>query len=178
MKQNKALKIILKAVLIIAIIYFFVLPFLNWFIGYHGYEKEKMRRNSWGNIEESKYRNAFVDKLDFQSNIEIDSFQVFIEKGYKWGYFSSSKTSFNLEDSKFPYQISHIERADNNDVVYAFSDNQKFDSIDEHQTVFLKKPILKDTLIMSITKLSLIKINGTNKLLQDSIGYIKVYQKK
>ena len=178
MNRNRVLKIILKVVLIIAIIFFIVLPFSNWFIGYHGYEKEKMRRNSWGNIAESKYRNAFVKKLDFQSNIEIDSFQIFIEKGYKWGYFSSSKTSFNLEDSKFPYQISHTERVDNNDIVYAFSDNQKFDSIDEHQTVFLKKPILKDTLIMSITKLSLIKINGTNKLLQDSIGYIKVYQKK
>mgnify|MGYP000441563202 FL=1 len=137
-----------------------------------------MRRNSWGNIAESKYRNAFVEKLDFQSNIKIDSFQIFIEKGFKWGYFSSSKTSFNLEESKFPYQISHTDRTDNNDVVYSFIGNQKFDSIDKHQTVFLKKPILNDTLIMSVTKFRLIEINGTNKLIQDSIGYIKVYQKE
>ena len=178
MKRNRVLKIILKVVLIIAIIYFIVLPFSNWFIGYHGYEKEKMRRNSWGNIAESKYRNAFVEKLDFKSNLKIDSFQIFIEKGFKWGNFSSNKTSFNFEESKFPYQISHTDRTDNNDVVYSFIENQKFDSIDEHHTVFLKKPILNDTLIMRITKLRLIEINGTNKLIQDSIGYIKVHQKK
>ena len=175
MKVNKSLKKILILVFIIGILYFLVLPLLNWYFGYHGYEKEKFRQNSWGNIDEAKFREAFVKNLKYDSNLKLDSFNIFIEKGYKWGYFSSLKTNFNLNNSRFPYQISHTDRTDNKDVVYSFIDNQKFDSINEHKQVFLEKPFIKDTLIMSVGKFKMIKENDRDKLVLDSIGYIKVY---
>lgn len=159
------------------ICYYFLLPSLNWFIGYHGYEKEKIRKNTWGDIRESKYRDAFQKKLKFISyincdTIHSDSINIYIEKGYKYGYFSYDKTNFELGKTKYPFQISHTERTNHNLVTYSFIESQKFDSIGDYNIVYLKESKIKDTLKMKVECWNLVK----GKTVWDSIGFIKVFE--
>jgi hypothetical protein len=179
MKVNRSLRRIFKIVVVIGIAYFLILPFLNWFIGYHGYEKEKFRRNSWGDIQESKTRGVFVKKLNFiylvkSDTVNVDSLNVFIEKGYKFGYFSANETNSKLEKTNFPFQISQTERTNHNLVVYNFTNLKNLDSIGENGIIYLKNPTIKDTLFMTVEGFRL--ENG--KALWDSIGYVKVFEKK
>lgn len=179
MEVNRNLKKIFKIIAVIVIAYFLILPFLNWFIGYHGYEKEKIRRNSWGDIQESKTRGAFVKKLNFIYNIKsdsanVDSLNIFIEKGYKFGYFSANETDFKLDKTNFPFQISHTERTNHNLVVYNFTNLKDLDSIGENGIIYLKNPTFKDTLFMTVESFRLDKGNAK----WDSIGYVKVFEKK
>ena len=171
------MKVVIYTILIVLVLCF-SLPFLNWFFGYHGYEKEKYRRNSWGNRSESIYRNAFVKDLETKSNLNLDSFDIFIEKGYKYGYFSADKTNFLANESKYPFQISHTDRTNNNLVAYYFVKGDKSDSIGEHLELYLKEPIINDTLKMRVEKFRMSKENGRDKAVWDSIGYIKVFERK
>ena len=175
MKKNKATAITFIIIASFGIAYFIVLPFLNWFFGYHGYEKEKYRRNSSGDIKESKFRGAFQKKLNYTSYIDIDSIHsdslnIFIERGYKYGYFSYDKTNFDLGKTKYPFQISQTERTNHNLVVYNFSNLEKLDSVGDY--IYLKQPKLKDTLYMTVESFRLMN----NKAIWDSIGYIKVFE--
>jgi hypothetical protein len=154
------------------------MPFMNWLFGYHGYGKEKMRRNSDGNRNESTYRKVFIKDLDTKSNMNLDSFNIFIEKGYKYGYFSANETNFLTEETKYPYQISHTDRTHNNEIVYFFIEQREIDSIGYHLDTYLTESILKDTLEMQINKFRMTKENGINKAVWDSIGFIKVYEKQ
>jgi hypothetical protein len=171
------IKIVICTILVVLVLCF-GLPFLNWFFGYHGYEKEKYRRNSEGNRNESIYRNAFVKDLGTKSNLKLDSFEIFIERGYKYGYFSADKTNFLSDESKYPFQISHTDRTDNNLVVYSFVKGNKSDSIGGHLELYLKEPIISDTLKMRVEKFRMAKENGRDKAVWDSIGYIKVFENK
>jgi hypothetical protein len=171
------IKIVMYTILV-ALFLCFGMPFLNWYFGYHGYEKEKYRRDSDGNRNESIFRNAFVKDLGTQSNLNLNTFEIFIERGYKYGYFGYEKTNFELGKTKYPFQISHTDRTDNNLVVYSFVKGDKSDSIDKHLELYLKEPIIKDTLKMRVEKFRMAKENGRDKAIWDSIGYIKVFEKK
>lgn len=177
MKYNGHFKPIFKIAILFGICYFVVLPLANWYFGYHGYEKEKHRRNTWGDIEASKTRKAFVKKLHYtpyltSDTINVDSLNIFIEKGFKYGFFSAGKTNFELGKTNYPFQISHTERANHNLVVYYFANLKKGDSIGEHRIIYLKTPKIKDTLLMTVESWRL----EEGKAKWDSIGYIKVYQ--
>ena len=177
MTINRNLQKVFKILIVIGISYFIILPFLNWFIGYHGYEKEKFRRNTWGDIHESKARKAFVKKLNLipyitSDTINSDSLNIFIEKGYKYGFFSGEETNFELGKTNYPFQISQTERTNHNLVVYKFSSFKKSDSIGEHGNIYLRYPKIKDTLFMTVESWRL--ENGKAKW--DSIGYIKVFE--
>ncbi|NUY79614.1 hypothetical protein HUK80_01805 [Flavobacterium sp. MAH-1] len=177
---NEYKKSFKKGLTIVAVIIFVplvLLPLLNWFMGYHGYEKEIYRRNSWGDVSESKYREAFEKKLHFIAytevdSIDFDSLDFFIERGYKYGYFSSAKSNFDLGKTNYPYQVSHTDRTNHNLVVYHILNPSAPDSVGEHGIVHLKNPKLSDTLLMSIGAFKFID----NKARWDSIGYIKVFE--
>jgi hypothetical protein len=97
--------------------------FLFWFstayFGWYGYEKWKYRQSTWGNKKESIERKVFIKDLEYTSNLKLDSFNIFIEKGFKFGYHSASDTRIKV-DGNFPYQISHTERTNSNNTVYYF----------------------------------------------------------
>ena len=162
--------------ILIVVTLFVGLSILNWFFGYHGYEKEKYRRNSWRNKTEAIDRNTFVRDLETESNLKLDSFKIYIEKGYKYGYFSGSQTNFNLGDTKYPFQISQMERTDN--LVYQIVNPNKGDSIGEHSEVYLNQPHIHDTLKMIVEKYRTVEENGISKAVWDSIGYVKIYEKR
>ncbi|CAM1371557.1 conserved hypothetical protein [Tenacibaculum xiamenense] len=160
----------------------FFISIANWFFGYIGYNKHKIRRNSWGNKNESEYRKVFMKDLKTISNVKLDSFNIFIEKGYKYGFFSSNQTNLLTEKVKYPYQISHTDRTNNSKTSYSFINprGRNYDGIDSvgyHKEIYLKEPKIKDTLKMSVRKFRMIKENGKDKAIWDSIGYIKVFEK-
>ena len=181
----KTSKFIVKSVLkiiMIAIVAFFFMSIANWFFGYNGYNKHKPRRNSWGNKKESVYRKTFVKDLKTISNIELDSFNIFIERGYKFGFYSSNQTNFITKNTLYPYQISHTNRTNGSKTSYSFVKERGespngLDSVGYHKEIYLKKPKLGDTLKMSIRKFQVIKEGEKNKAVWDSIGYIKVFEK-
>jgi hypothetical protein len=174
-KTYQKTKVIIYTTVIVLILCF-SLPALNWYTGYHGHGKEKARRNSDGNRQESIYRKAFVKDLAYQSNLGLDSFQIFIEKGYKYGYFSAGQTNFELDDD-WPFQLSHTQRTPDNNTTY-YTLQTKSGTMDDHRNVYLKTPRLKDTLVMAVHKFRMTKENGVNKAHRDSIGYIKVFENK
>jgi len=85
--------------------------YINAYMGYYGYNKDKFRRYST-TLNESVERNVFIAKLNFASieNVNIDN--VYIEKAYKWGssYKETKelllKDTFDVDNKPYlPYQI-------------------------------------------------------------------------
>lgn len=163
--NNSIYKIILKVFLLLSMIYFGLI-IINSFFGWYGYEKWKYRRSTIGDKKESVNRKVFIRDLQYFSNIKLENFQIYIEKGFKYGYFSEDDTRL-IKESKFPFQVSFTESVGLNNINYYVVNKKKYDSIDG-TTIFLKKEYLKDTIIVGIDKF-------TNKW--DSIGYIKVWDK-
>lgn len=165
--MNKSrFKIVFVVLLIITILYFGMM-LVNSYFGWYGYEKWKYRRVTFGNKIESIERKVFIKDLEYYSSIDLDSFPIYIEKGYKYGYHSSRDTRL-LTDSKYPYQISYKFLDSTKIISYEIMNKNRYDSID-NVTVFLKKPYFSDTLKMGIYKYSSKK--------WDSIGYLKVWDK-
>lgn len=136
-------------------------------IGWWGYEKWKYRRSTSGNKTESVNRQVFVRNLKYLSNIELDSFNIYLEKGFRYGYLSSDNTRL-INDSSFPFQIVFTENIGVNNINFYIINNKKADSLDD-VTIYLRQDKLKDTLLIGIDKY-------TTKW--DSIGYIKVWDDK
>lgn len=151
----------------VIIIYVGYIALNVFFGGWYGYEKWKPRRSTFGNKNEAIERKVFVKDLNYKSSVQVDSFSVFIEKGFRYGFTSSSVT--RLVEDGWPYQVSFIEKKGKNDINYYIINGKDFGSID-NLNLYLKKPYLKDTLFIGINKCHLNK--------WDSIGYIKVWDKK
>lgn len=137
------------------------------FGGWYGYEKWKVRRSTFGNKKESIGRGVFVNDLQFKSSIPIDNFNVYVEKGFRYGYTSSNNTRI-IEDT-WPFQVSFTTKKEINNVNYYIINANKFGSID-NLNIYLKQAKLNDTLLIGIDKWNLNK--------WDSIGYIKVWDKR
>lgn len=160
--NRKGFIIIISLVVFICII----LIYLSSAIGWYGYEKWKHRRSSFGNKTESIQRKVFVKELQYSSNVKLDSFNIYVEKGFKYGYHNENDTRL-IEKGNFPYQISFTETVGLNIINYYVLNKEKYDSI-SGTTIYLKNKYLSDTLLIGINKY-------TTKW--DSIGYIKVWDK-
>lgn len=165
MKRSR-FKIVFVLVIIISMLCF-GMGLVNSYFGWYGYEKWKYRRSTFGNKTESIERKVFIKELEFHSSIDLDSFHIYIEKGYKFGHHSSRDTRL-VTDSKYPFQVSYEFRDKTKLISYEISNKNTYDSID-NITIFLRKPYMKDTLKMGIYKYSSKK--------WDSIGYLKVWDK-
>ena len=110
----------------------------------------------------------FVKDLKYYSTIKLKEFNAYIEKGFRYGYFSSEQTRF-LKDEIFPYQLCHSEIQLDTLNIYSFESNinTPYDSI---SLLFLKTPKLEKEYVIKVSKL-------VNKK-WDSIGYIKVWDKE
>lgn len=161
--NKKALNILILLSIALAVLIIFSSTIFGWY----GYEKWKYRRDTYGDVQESKDRNVFVKKLNFYSNVEIDNFKCYIEKGYWFGKNSMNDTDFKF--TKFPYQISFNGIGNNR--YLQISNTNVFDSITnedfQRPNIYLVNRELKDTLIL--------KIMGYKN--RDSIGYIKIWDK-
>lgn len=168
MKKN-SIKILLWTVLIIVLllIYFYS----SWF----GYKKWQYRRDTRGNKEESIERGVFVKDLVckefFEKEISIKKFKAYIERGYKYGYFSENTTRV-LDGFNFPYQIPVDQLDISNDIYFSIDYNRSKGLIDNnnlitsHFVIYLKEPTFKDTLFVDIIYNNI-----------DTIGIIKVFDK-
>ncbi len=167
----KKLKPILT-ILGIAIGIYFILGFVNSIFGWYGYEKWKYRRETRGDLTESKDRNVFIKNLEFELTPKNDSlkFNAFIEKGFTFGKHSSKQTDLIKSKTDFPYQVSFSQKDTLNKVSFDLLPITKMDSLD-YFVVYLRRPELKDTIYLKITK-------WENKTGTDSIGFIKIYDKK
>ena len=167
----KKLKPILT-ILGIAIGIYFILGFVNSFFGWYGYEKWKYRRATRGDLTESKERNVYIKNLEFKLTPKNDSleFNAFIEKGFTFGKHSSNQTDLIKSKTDFPYQVSFSQKDTLNKVTFDLLPITKMDSID-YFVVYLRKPELNDTIYLKIRK-------WENKIGTDSIGFIKIYEKK
>ena len=154
---------------------YFILWFSSSFFGWYGYEKWKYRRCTYGNRDESIERKVFIKDLGVISNIKLDSFNIYIERGFKYGYHSSEKTRFEINGS-FPFQISFTDRTNSNNTVYYITQYKKSENDSIAETLYLKKPFIKDTLIIGIETCKVIS-EEPYEIEWDSIGYIKVFEK-
>jgi hypothetical protein len=167
-QHTKNVPKIIKALLLCYFLAVLLNSCISSYIGYNGYEKWKYRRNTWGDKREAISRGAFIKDLNYESNLVLDSFNIYIEKGYWFGFKSMDETRFQ-EGTHYPYQISFGGIKGMN--VYTLIVNyEKFDSIDNslysRPHIYLDKPYLKDTIILTIMKFHKIP---------DSLGYIKVW---
>lgn len=137
--------------------------YLSSAFGWYGYKKWEYRRTTFGNESEAKEREVFIKELQYTSSVPIKNFEVYIERGFKYGYHSSKET--RLVQGKYPYQVSFPNSQGKNYINFYVINSKKIDSADK-TTVFLKNPQLKDTLLIGINKYS---------QQWDSIGYIKVW---
>jgi hypothetical protein len=148
--------------IIICLVFYFLST-----IGWWGYEKWKPRRSTFGNIKESVDRKVFIRKMNYTSSLELKNFNVYIERGFRYGYFSSEQTRL-LKNDKFPFQLCYnqIEIDTINNYSFESNINTPYDSI---SVLFLKNPKLEKEYVIKISKLVSKK--------WDSIGYIKVWDK-
>ena len=163
---------ITKKIIVVTISIIGILLFSIWFssaIGWYGYEKWKYRRSTFGNKDESIARKVFVKNLNYMSNTKLDSFDIYIEKGFKYGYHSSEDTRM-LENDEMPFQVTFTDRVGLNNISYYIINKKAYDSITA-TTIYSKKPFLEDTLLIGIDRFNSMKQEW------DSIGYIKVYNK-
>nr|WP_294931129.1 hypothetical protein [uncultured Flavobacterium sp.] len=165
--KNSRKNVFFRPVLILGVICFGYFALNLIFGGWYGYEKWKPRRSTFGNKKEAIERNVFVKDLQFKSSIPIDSFNVYIEKGFRYGYTSSNNTRI-IEDN-WPFQVSFTTQKGINNVNFYIINANKFGSID-NLNVYIKQAKLNDTLLIGINKWNLSK--------WDSIGYIKVWDKR
>lgn len=160
-------KYLIIIALVITVIYF-IIYLSSSAVGWYGYDKWKYRRSTLGNKVESIQRKVFIKDLKYSSNIDLDSFNIYIEKGFRYGYNSSQVTRL-LKKDKFPYQICYNIKTDTINI-YEFDDNfisNKYDSIPS--VYFLQGPKLEDPFTIKISRLQ-------NKK-WDSIGYITIWDK-
>lgn len=138
----------------------------NSYIGWYGYEKWKPRRNTYGNFEESKTRNVFVKKLPYDK-LKQDSlpFDIYIERGFKYGINNSAITRI-IDDSNYPYQISHTQRDSLNLISYKISNIEEFDSI-FNNFILLDSSILKKKIKIDVQRFDTIirKWNKINEII-------------
>lgn len=109
--KNRKLLIVTSFTLFLGFLLYIGLRYFSSYVGYYGYNKDKIRRFS-GSIKESENRAMFIKSLDF--SVYPDSFKInsaFIEKGYRWG--SSFKETRELAQKDtvegnwidMPYQV-------------------------------------------------------------------------
>lgn len=160
-------KIIPKKNILIILLFIlsFLFLYLNSTIGWYGYEKWKYRRDTYGDIAESKKRNVFVKDLSFSSSIKVDSFRCYIEKGFWFGKNNMNDTEFKF--TKYPYQLSFNGIGNNR--YLKISNEDSFDSITnenfQRPCIYLSKSELEHTVVLKIMSFKT----------RDSIGYIKIW---
>lgn len=165
-KKILANKKSISSLLLIFIVVFSLIYFNGWF----GYEKWKYDRITFGDREESIRRQVFVKDLKYYSSIKLKKFQIYIEKKYKYGYIDRLSTRFE-NNNKYRFQVSFDGLDSNNERFYNVYNFKDFDSLKnelfQRPIIYLKEPVLRDTLILQILKF---------KNTKDSIGYIKIWE--
>ena len=154
-------------VLICTLIFLFVVYFSSSYFGWYGYEKWKYRRSTRGEVEESKKRNVYIKKLNYQvlpDNLNVN-FTAFIEKGYFYGFHSMKETRIVSNKSSYPFQISFSQMDIKNDIYFSLNQEiiHKYDSIDRY-CVYLEDMFIRDTIYIYVIKNN-----------RDSIGIIKIF---
>jgi len=131
------------------------------------------RKVTYGDKKWSEERKVFIKNLNYDSSIKLKGFNVYLEKGFWFDPWNINKSVFN-KNTNYPYQISFTAvdtLIAEPYAIFKIVNIQKFDSIDNEflkdACVYLKKPKLKDTLILKIIKLD---------QKRDSIGYVKVWE--
>ncbi|CAM1365497.1 conserved hypothetical protein [Tenacibaculum sediminilitoris] len=168
--MKKIIRIIIL-IFSIGIIVYLIIGRINRYVGWDGREQWKYRRSTHGNIKESIERKIMIKELNFESNLDSFKFDCYIEKGFTYSKKSMFETDTSLK-SKFPYQISFPTglRIGETSYILPISNAKLFDSISSEllgPQVFLKRPQLKDTLILKI-----IEFDKNRK----EVGYIKVWE--
>lgn len=159
----------IKAFWIISLIVLLFASCISSYVGYNGYEKWKYRRSTFGNKEQYVNRKVFIKSLEYSSNIVLNSFEVYIEKGFRYGYNGNHETVV-LENDKYPFQVCYNISIDKSNV-YKYDNSSFKTKIDSLSSVyFLEKPYLDTPFVVKISKL----VNNQ----WDSIGYIKVWDPK
>ncbi|WP_140487100.1 hypothetical protein [Flavobacterium sp. GSA192] len=162
MSTKTSIKFFLFLITIFSLLFFFSNT-----VGWYGYEKWKDRRSTFGNKNEAIERGVFVKDLNYFSSIKLKEFNVYIERGYRYGYFNEKDTRIIKKD-KYPYQLCFNLIDTINNYNYDYVNYIDFDTIDLN--LYLKKAILEKTLYLKIQEFK------NNKW--DSIGYIKVWDKQ
>ena len=168
MKKSKY-KFILILILMLLVTYL-VLMIINSYFGWYGYERWKYRMGTYGDKIESVNRGVFIKDLNYNSNIDLNYFKIYIEKGYWCGFHNLEETRFENK-TKYPFQISLKSCDTIKNVIFNVINSEQYDSINNEildVCIYLKEPRLKDTLWLKIT---------TFDKKRDSIGYIKVWDK-
>jgi hypothetical protein len=163
MKSKNKIILMIVSFVIVALI---IITMVNSYFGWYGYEKWKERRATYGNKAEAIERNIFVKDLQFLSSNNTDStFNVYIEKGFKYGYHNSESTRM-LENDSYPFQITFTDKVGLNYINYYIINKEIFDSVGT-TVAYLKKPVFQDTLLIGIHQYT---------KQWDSIGFIKVWE--
>ncbi len=156
----KLSKINIFTILIFFIVVFIVIGYYNSYIGYYGYNKDKIRRFSETKVESLK-RGTFVKELHFKiDSVKINN--VFIEKGFKWGDSDEETKLLTLKDTYkvnkpyLPFQL-----------IVSFNKKQKgmeiFIPINDS---LLKTSKLKDTLFIKVYIVDTLNNSNRNKVLK------------
>lgn len=122
------------------IVLYMGIGYVNSYVGYYGYEKDKYRRFSKSK-EESLNRKVFIKNLNYSiDSVNIDN--IFLERAYKWGsssqetYPLTEKDTFKNNNPLDPYQI-----------VISFEEDQRGNKIFIPESkILLKDGVLGDTL--------------------------------
>ncbi len=154
-----------KSYLLLIFIPFFFGALFFFGSGWWGYEKWKYRRTTFGNRSESLSRGVFICDASYKSNITLENFNVYIEKGFKYGYLGENNTRILLNDS-FPYQLTFPLETKN--LHFYVLDSARYKT-EIRRFIYLPHEHFKDTITLGINRY-------TNKW--DSIGYVKVWDPK
>lgn len=147
---------------------------VNSFFGWWAYEKWKYRVAS-DSIEESKKWGVFLRELHYKVFTKDKSFNkklaFYIERGFRFGKFSSEDTRPVELSEKKPYQVGYSVL--NNDYIGEYHDIVPNESKGVLPMDFwMNKPSISDTLIFGLYK----KTRVINNIpMDDSIGYVKVW---
>ena len=160
------IKNIVQCILLVFIgfVCYFFFGYISNAVGWYGYKKNQNRRASI-NQEESIARGVFIKSLKYRivgTPYRLKSFDVFLEKGFKYGS-RSAKETLPLIGSNFPYQLRFIKQpAPNITIAVAENELNKFDS-SSISGGYLRLPHLTDTIRLLI-------------LSKGVIGEIKVWE--
>ena len=141
-----------KFVKFLSIVFFLCLIYylFNSYMGWYGHKPWLLRRNTQGNIIESKQRKVFVKNLKFiKEKEDTIPFYIYIEKGYRCGIHSIHKTRI-INNSEYPFQLSKTSRLDYNNYHLSF----EVRTISSFDTIYpyLKEAVIKDTIRVIVKK--------------------------
>jgi hypothetical protein len=148
--MKKYIKPLLIFVLIVVAAYY-GFGYINSYFGWYSHKHWTQRKGST-DINEAKNRKVFIKQLHFSVegySGNLFEFIPFIEKAYTWGHDTSEET-VRWTNTNYPYQIGFsYKRTSNFGVLISDKNLKRVDSSDS-SWLYLKQPILKDTLVLEV----------------------------